>query len=203
MIDLALYEAPFRITADLVGAYHRKGENRERIGNRNPGFTPAGNFLTRDGRWIQIAAGGDGPWRRLCDAMDRPELVDDPRYATARDRHARADELEELLRQWIAGTDFDELDDLLASHNVPAGGILTAGEILDHPQFEARRNIATVDDGNGGEVLMPAVVPNLVGTPGRIRHAGQQLGQETDAVLGDLLGLSDRELEALRADGVI
>ena len=203
MIDLALYEPPFRITGDLVGNFVRTGQIRERIGNRNPGFTPAGNFLTSDGRWIQIAAGGEGPWRRLCDAMGRPELADDERYATARDRHQRADELEEMLRSWIAGLPFGELDEVLARHNVPAGGILTAADIVDHPQYVARDNIAMVDDGQGTEVAMPAVVPNLTGTPGSIRHAGQPLGHETDAVLGGLLGLSEHELDELRNDGVI
>ena len=203
MIDLALYEPPFRITGDLVDNYRRKGENRERIGNRNPGFTPAGNFLTSDGRWIQIAAGGDGPWRRLCGAMGRPELVDDERYATARDRHSRADELEQMLSDWIAGHEFEPLDALLAEHNVPAGGILTAEEILEHPQFEARDNIAVVPTGHGGEVAMPGVVPRLTGTPGSIRHAGQPLGHETETVLRELLGLDDDRLAALRADGVI
>lgn len=203
MIDLALYEAPFRITTDLIGAFRRKGEIRERMGNRNPGFTPAGNFLTSDGRWMQIAAGGDGPWRRLCDAMGRPELAGDQRYATARLRHRRADELEELLREWIATVPYDELEELLAAHNVPGGGIFTAADISEDPHFEARGNIATVDDGYGGEVAMPAVVPNLTGTPGAIRHAGQDLGQDTDAVLGELLGLSEAEIAELRDGGVI
>ncbi|MCP5027576.1 MAG: CoA transferase [Actinomycetia bacterium] len=203
MIDLALYEAPFRITADLIGNFRQKGQIRERVGNRNPGFTPAGNFLTSDGRWIQIAAGGDGPWSRLCRAMGRPELVDDERYATSRLRQARPDELEELLRVWIEGMPFSELEELLAEHNVPAGGILTAAEISDHPQFEARHNIATVDDGYGNEVAMPGVVPQLNGSPGRIRHAGQNLGRDTDAVLTEVLGLTSDEITKLRGSGTI
>ncbi len=203
MIDLALYEPPFRITGDLVGDYHRRGVVRERIGNRNPGFTPAGNFLTADGRWVQIAAGGDGPWRRLCTAMGTPELADDERYALSRVRVRRADELEELVRQWVATIEFDPLEELLSSHNVPVGGILTAAEIMDHPQFEARGNITMVDDGDGNEIAMPAVVPNLTGTPGRIRHAGRHLGEDTDAVLTEMLGIDAAELQRLRADGII
>ncbi len=203
MIDLALYEPSFRITADMIGAYRSKGEVRERIGNRNATFTPAGNFLTSDDRWIQIAAGGDGPWRRLCAAMGRPELVDDERYATARLRNGRADELEELVREWIAGIEYQELEALLVEHNVPAGGIFTAADISTDPHFEARGNIATVDDGHGGEVAMPSVVPNLTGTPGVIRHAGQDLGQDTDAVLTELLGLTDAEIATLRTDGIL
>ncbi|MFT7597907.1 MAG: crotonobetainyl-CoA:carnitine CoA-transferase CaiB-like acyl-CoA transferase [Acidimicrobiales bacterium] len=202
MIDLALYEAPFRITADLIGTFRQRGELRERIGNRNPGFTPAGNFLTSDDRWIQIAAGGDRPWRRLCEAMGVPELADDERYLTSRDRHGRADELEELLRQWVATVPFDELEDLLAEHNVPAGGILTAADISDHPQFEARGNIAIVDDGHGNDVSMPSPTPNLVGTPGTIRHAGQDLGLETEAILSEL-GLDASDVADLRDKGIV
>ncbi|MGH1492537.1 MAG: CaiB/BaiF CoA transferase family protein [Acidimicrobiales bacterium] len=203
MIDLALYEPPFRITADMIGAYRSKGAIRERIGNRNPTFTPAGNFLTSDDRWIQIAAGGDGPWRRLCSAMGRPELADDERYATARLRHRSAGELEDLLREWIAGIAYEELEALLVEHNVPCGGIFTAADISTDPHFEARGNIATVDDGHGGEVAMPSVVPNLTGTPGSIRHAGQDLGQDTDAVLTEVLGLTEAEIDTLRADGIL
>ncbi|MEL7158166.1 MAG: CaiB/BaiF CoA-transferase family protein [Actinomycetota bacterium] len=203
MIDLALYEAPFRITADLIGAFRQRGQIRERVGNRNPGFTPAGNFLTADGRWMQIAAGGDGPWRRLCQAMGRPELADDERYRTSRLRHGEADALEAILAEWIATMPFDELEELLVAHNVPAGGILTAADISEHPQFAARDNIATVDDGHGNPVAMPSVTPNLTGTPGRIRHAGQDLGHDTEAVLTEVLGLDGSELAALRADGVI
>ena len=65
LIDLALYEPPFRITSNLVASWNATGKNRERIGNRNPGFSPAGTFETRDKRFIQIAAGGDNVWQRL------------------------------------------------------------------------------------------------------------------------------------------
>lgn len=203
MVDLALYEAPFRITADLVQNYRRSGEIRERVGNRNPGFSPAGTFLTSDGRWMQIAAGGQGPWGRLCSAMGEDGLGDDPRFTTSRDRVHHAEELEELLTAWIGQRTFEELDALFAAHNVPAGGILTAADIADHPQFAARENLVTIDDGVGGQVVMPNVVPTLTGTPGRVRHAGRPLGHDTDEVLGSLLGLATEEVDALRADGVI
>ncbi len=203
MIDLALYEAPFRITGDLVQNYQRTGEIRERIGNRNPGFSPAGTFLTSDGTWLQIAAGGQGPWTRLCAAMGDEGLGDDPRFASSRDRIHHADELEELLGAWIGQRTFEELDALFTAHNVPAGGILTAADIVDHPQFAARENVVTVDDGAGGQVMMPNVVPTLRGTPGMVRHAGQPLGHDTDDVLTSLLEMSPEDVAALRADGVI
>ncbi len=88
LIDLALYEAPFRITGDMMHKHKLTGVNRERIGNRNPTFAPAGTFETRDGRYVQIAAGGDRVFQRLVEAMDMPELAEDPRYARAKDRIA-------------------------------------------------------------------------------------------------------------------
>ena len=93
MIDLALYEPTFRITADMVPDFLRTGNIRERIGNRNPTFSPAGTFETRDGRYVQIAAGGDGVFKRLVQAMEQPHMAEDERYATSRARIERADEL--------------------------------------------------------------------------------------------------------------
>ena len=203
MIDLALYEAPFRITGDMLTMHARTGEIRERIGNRNPTFSPAGTFQTKDGRYVQIAAGGDGVFQRLAAAIDQPELAADPRYATSRERIARADELEALLADWIAGRDFAEVERRLVAGNVPFGGIYTAADIATDPHYAARDNVAHVPDAELGDVVMPAVVPRLEGTPGRIAFAGEDLGQHNAEVYGGLLGKSDAELAALREAGVI
>jgi crotonobetainyl-CoA:carnitine CoA-transferase CaiB-like acyl-CoA transferase len=146
MIDLALYEPTFRITADMLTKFARTGEIRERIGNRNPTFAPAGTFRTRDGRFVQIAAGGDKVWQRLAEAIGRPELATDERYARSRGRIERADELEQLLADWIAGRDFADIEARLVAANVPFGGIYTAADVAADPHYAARSNIATVPD---------------------------------------------------------
>jgi crotonobetainyl-CoA:carnitine CoA-transferase CaiB-like acyl-CoA transferase len=203
MIDLALYEAPFRITSDMMVKYTQTGEIRERIGNRNPTFSPAGTFQTRDGRYVQIAAGGDNVWQRLAEAIDMAPLATDPRYAKSRERIARADELEKLLADWIAEHDFADIDARLAKANVPFGGIYTAADIASDPHYAARENLAVVDDEQEGPITMPGVVPKLRGTPGRIAHAGPPLGQHNQEIYSGLLGKTDAEIEALKADGVI
>ncbi len=203
MIDLALYEAPFRITGDMLTMHARTGEIRERIGNRNPTFSPAGTFQTKDGRYVQIAAGGDGVFQRLAAAIDQPELAADPRYATSRERIARADDLEALLANWIAGRDFADVERRLVAGNVPFGGIYTAADIATDPHYAARDNVAHVPDAELGDIVMPAVVPRLEGTPGRIAFAGEDLGQHNAEIYGGLLGKSDADLAALRAAGVI
>ena len=75
MIDLALYEPTFRITANMMPNFFRDGEIRERIGNRNPTFSPAGTFETKDGKYVQIAAGGDNVFQRLAEAMGMPVMI--------------------------------------------------------------------------------------------------------------------------------
>jgi crotonobetainyl-CoA:carnitine CoA-transferase CaiB-like acyl-CoA transferase len=203
LIDLALYEAPFRITADMMHKHALTGVNRERIGNRNPTFAPAGTFETRDGRYVQIAAGGDAVFRRLAEAMGMPELVEDPRYAESKDRIVHPDELEKLLADWIAERDFHDIEERLVGNNVPFGGIYTASDIAEDPHYAARENIVDIPDAEIGSVRMPAPLPKLKGTPGRISHAGPALGAHTKEIYGGLLGMSDAALEQLAADGVI
>ncbi|MEM9684059.1 MAG: CoA transferase, partial [Pseudomonadota bacterium] len=144
VIDLALYEPTFRITASMMTNHAKTGEVRERIGNRNPTFSPAGTFETKDGRYVQIAAGGDKVWKRLAEAIDRPELVTDERYAHSKDRIAHAEDLENLLAEWIGVRDFAEVEDKLVAANVPFGGIYTAADIDADPHYEARDTIARV-----------------------------------------------------------
>ena len=203
MIDLALYEPTFRITADMMTKFAKTGEIRERIGNRNPTFAPAGTFETKDGRFVQIAAGGDKVWQRLAEAMDVPGLATDPRYAKSRGRIERADELERLLADWIAQHDFADIDARLGAANVPFGGIYTAADIAQDPHYKARGNVVTIADEEEGAVVMPGVIPKLAATPGRIAFAGPAIGKHNAEVYGGLLKKSKAELAALAAEGVI
>lgn len=203
MIDLGLYEAPFRITSDLLANYVRTGKTRERIGNRNPGFSPAGTFQTKDGRFVQIAAGGDKVWQRLASAMDRPELADDPRYATSRERIQRADELEALLAEWVESREFADVEATLVAAQVPVGGINRAGDIISDPHFVARQSFISVEDPQQGAIPMPGVIPKLSGTPGKVRSTGPALGQHNEEIYCGLLGRSAAELKTLEDQGII
>ena len=203
LIDQALYEAPFRITSDMMTMHAQTGENRERIGNRNPTFTPAGTFETKDGRYVQIAAGGDGVWPRLAKAMGQPELAEDPRYKTIGERMQRADEMEGMVGDWVRTQNFNEIEPLLVGLNVPFGGIYRAEDIAEDPHYEARQNIAHVPDEELGEVTMPGITPRMEGTPGRITHAGPPIGSHNAEIYGELLGKSDEEMAALTKAGVV
>ena len=203
MIDLALYEPTFRITANMMPNFFRDGEVRERIGNRNPTFSPAGTFETKDGKLVQIAAGGDNVFQRLVAAMGMPELAEDERYSVSRERIARAEELEALLADWVKQYDFTEIDRRFAEGNVPFGGIYTAAAISEDPHYAARSNLETIKDEEEGDIVMPAVIPKLKGTPGKISHAGPAIGTHNSQIYGGLLGRSEKELNQMKEDGVI
>lgn len=203
LIDLALYEATFRYTGEMLTQFMETGAIRERIGNRNPTFAPAGTFETKDGRYVQIAAGGDKVFERLAGAMEKPELAKDPRYSKSVERIARADELEALLADWIKEREFADVEARMVGANVPFGGIFTVADIADDPHYAARENIAHVADAELGDVAMPAVSPKLAATPGRIAHAGPHLAAHNVEIYGGMLGMDAAELDRLKADGVI
>ena len=203
LIDLALYEPPFRITSNLVASWNATGKNRERIGNRNPGFSPAGTFETKDKRFIQIAAGGDNVWQRLAGVIGGEALSNDPRYTTSRDRIKRSDELETLIQDWIGSRDFVEIEEKLVKADVPVGGIYRASDIADDPHYRERESLINFEDPVYGTVSMPGIVPKLSKTPGSIEWTGPDLGSHNEEIYGTLLGKSKAEIKALEQDGVI
>ena len=203
MIDLALYEPTFRITSNLIPNFFRNGEIRERMGNRNPTFSPAGTFLTKDSKYVQIAAGGDNVFRRLVKAIGLEQLADDERYRVSSQRIIHADELETLLADWVIQHEFSEIDKRFADANVPFGGIFTAEDISTDPHFAARKNLITVPDEIEGDIVMPGVVPKLSRSPGRITHAGPNIGAHNLEIYRDLLGKSETEIKILMKEGTI
>jgi crotonobetainyl-CoA:carnitine CoA-transferase CaiB-like acyl-CoA transferase len=203
LIDLALYEPLFRITEDTVPAFDKLGVVRERTGNRNPGFSPADNFQTSDGRWIMIAAGGDGVFARLAAAMGREDLITDERYVTGRQRAINADALCAEVQAWVGSLPYDEVATILERANVPAGGIYSVREIMSDPHYAAREDIVAVEHHATGPVKMPAVLPKLGTTPGDVRWPGPDLGEHNERIYGELLGMSAAERDRLRGRGVI
>ena len=203
LIDLALYEAPFRISSNLVASWNATGKNRERIGNRNPGFSPAGTFETSDQRYIQIAAGGDNVWRRLAKIIGGDALAEDIRYKTSRDRINRSDELEQLIENWIGQREFSEVENTLVEAGVPAGGILRASDIAEDPHYRERDSLIEFEDPVNGKIAMPGVIPKLSETPGEVKWTGPALGHHNQEIYEGLLDKTKSELLDLQNAGTI
>jgi formyl-CoA transferase len=203
IVDSALYEAVLQVMEALIPEYAVAGMTRERSGAILPGIAPSNVYTAKDGDYL-IGANQDGIFKRLCEAMGRPELAEDPRYATHAARGERQAELDALIGAWTATLSVDELEAVLIERGVPAGRVYRAPEMLADPHFAAREAILTLPHPRWGEIKMQNVFPKLSETPGRVRSlAPQSVGQHNAEVLGGQLGLSTEELARLTREGVI
>jgi crotonobetainyl-CoA:carnitine CoA-transferase CaiB-like acyl-CoA transferase len=202
-VELALYESVLRVMEWTVAAYDRLGIVRERAGNRLPNSAPLDNYETADGAWVCIAAAGDVLFPRLCQAMGRDDLPNDPRFSTLERRAANADAINGIVGDWCRILPRAEVERILIAHQVPVTGVYAIDEILTDPQVVARGAIVEVPDPVLGSVRQQAPVPRLDRTPLAVQRGAPELGAHTDEVLAGLLGLTPAELEGLRSDRVI
>lgn len=202
-IDAALYECAFSFMEPWIPAFEKIGHIANRCGPRLPESTPNNLFVAGDGEFIHITAMGDAVFRRLTEVMGQPALASDPRFSSARARNANHEALDELIARWTAQHPLQQLEQALAQAGVPATRIFTIADIFGDPHYRARGSIVAAPDDDLGTVAMANVVPRLSETPGAVRHAGHRVGQDTRAVLRDLLQLDERQLDALETAGVI
>lgn len=202
-VDVAIYEAVFALMESTVADYHAGGKLRTRSGSVLPGVAPSNVYPTKDGAEVVIAANADTVFTRLAEAMDRPDLATDPRYASHSARGERMAELDELISAWSAQQESDDLIERLQRHGVPVGRINTAASILSDPQFTARDMILWRENAAGAELPMNGIVPKFSRTPGDVARTGPALGADTDEVLSSLTGTDAEALAKLREDGVI
>ncbi|MQX36059.1 CaiB/BaiF CoA transferase family protein [Roseospira navarrensis] len=200
-IDIALYESVFRVLDELAPRYVRDGTVRGREGAGTLNACPHGHFECADGAWVAIACTSDRMFVRLTEVMGRADLAE--RYGTTAARLADRATVDGVVQAWTRSMPRDQVVRVCTDGHVPCGPINTIADILDDPHFAARRNLVEILAEGVGPVTLPNVLPRLSATPGRIDHAGPALGADTDTVLADLLGLSEAERAALRADGVI
>ncbi len=204
VVDVSLMEACFALLESAVPEYDRLGIVRQPGGTGLKGVAPSNIFKSRDGTWVVIAANQDNVFRRLCEAMGQPELSDDSRFASHLARGENQEKIEGIIAAWASQHDAREIDAVLNEAGVVCGPIYTIAEIFEDPQYRAREMLVQHEDPEFGPYLGPGIVPKFSGTPGAVRwSAPWQEGSHNSDVYGGLLGLSERELEELRAEGVL
>ena len=204
VVDVSLMESSFALLESTVPEYDRLGIVRGPQGTNLKGVAPSNIFKSSDDHWMVIAANADNVFRRLCEAMGRAELADDPRYATHYARGDNQDEIEAIVAAWAGERTAKEIDEELNAAGVICGPIYTIADIFEDPQFQAREMLLKHEDPEFGEYVGPGIVPKLSRTPGAVRwSAPWQEGSHNREVYGDLLGLSDDELAALVDEGVL
>jgi crotonobetainyl-CoA:carnitine CoA-transferase CaiB-like acyl-CoA transferase len=203
VIDAALYGAVLRILEWTLPAYDRLGVVRNREGNRLANSAPLDNYRTGDGKYVCIVAGSDANFGRLCKAMDRLDLLDDPRFARLADRATHGDVINGIVAEWTATLDARAIEERCVAHDVPVATAYTAADIFADLHFDARRDLVTVDDPVAGPLRQQAPFPRRLGEVPDAPAGAPRLGEHTDAVLSDLLGLSPADIDALRGKGVV
>ena len=151
-----------------------------------------------------IAANADNVFRRLCTVMERPELADDPRFASHLARGENQEEIEGIVAEWAKARPVAEIDRVLNDAGVICGPIYTVADIFEDPQFQSREMLLTHVDPEFGEYVGPGIVPKFSGTPCELRwSATWDEGSHNRDVYRGLLGLSDAELDELKDEGVL
>jgi crotonobetainyl-CoA:carnitine CoA-transferase CaiB-like acyl-CoA transferase len=203
VIDLSLVESLFSLVGPIAAVYDTLGVVPGRIGNRIVYSAPRGAFRTRDGRWVAISGTSQSVAGRILTAIGRADLLEDPRFATNQARLANVDELDRVIEAWFAERDLDEVLAVMEEHHAAAAPILDAAGIVADPHYLARETLQRLPDDELGSVLLAKPHPAFSETPGRIAHPGLPAGAANDEVYRKELGLTDEELESLRAEGVI
>ena len=202
VIDVALHEAVFNVMESLVPEYSAFGAVREPAGSALPGIAPSNAYRCSDGGVVLIAGNGDSIFKRLMGAIGRDDLGNDAVLADNAGRVKRVDELDRAIEDWTLQRQAAEVLAILGEAKVPAGRVYTAGDIVEDPHFRARDMILKQVTRDGYTVDVPGVVPTLLGTPGSVRASAPRLGDDTDAVLGEI-GFSEQDIAALRGRKVV
>lgn len=204
VVDLALYEPVLRVLDDAIAVYGGTGHVRERIGSGTESAVPHDHYRSRDGRWLAIACTNDRMFARLLRALGRADLEGDPRVATTPARLAHREFVDGLVADWVANLDASPALAQLEAAEVPSSLVASVRDLFEDPHVRARQNILSLVLPLVGAIAMPAVVPRLSLTPGRVAHAGPATpGEHNEEVYGRRLGLSSEELRRLSARGVI
>ena len=202
-LDVALTDSILSLMEGMLPEYSALGVIREPTGSRIPTAAPSNAYPTKDGKWILIAANSEPLFGRLARLMERPELVDDPRFKGNQARVAHVKELDAVIAAWTRRFAAAEADAILSKADIPCTLVYTAAECAADPQFRHRGMVREVEDPLFGSVLHAGVVPHVPENPGQVRWPGPPVGAHTEEVLSDLLGLRPQEIDSLRAEGVL
>jgi crotonobetainyl-CoA:carnitine CoA-transferase CaiB-like acyl-CoA transferase len=203
-VELAMIEGEFQLLADAYAESLLNGREPMRAGNDHRGFAPHDTFpCLGEDAWVAIGVDDDAQFAALCGVIGRPELADDPRFATASARFANRHELEGPIAAWTRGRTVYEAQAALQQVGVPAGAVLDAVQLLSDPHVVARHGFEYVETGGVGPTPYPRPAFQLSGTPVPLERPGPEFGDANSFVLRDLLGLGEEQIARLYADGIV
>lgn len=201
-IDMALLDCQLAAMANQAMNYLVSGKPPGRLGNAHPNIVPYQVFASRDG-FLIIAVGNDEQYRRFCRLLDREDLAEEPDFRSNRDRVRNREKLVGILEPLVRARGSREWMQLLEEHNIPCGPIYTLDQTFSDPQTVSRQMRVEMDHALAGRVPLVGSPFKLSETPVEYRMPPPLLGEHTDEVLQDVLGLDQGAIDALRSERII
>jgi len=202
VVDVSIFESVYNLLESVVPEYSGAGEVRQPSGSTITGIVPSNTYRCGDGKLVVIGANTKSMFERLMRTIGRDDFAEDERFAENPGRVAHEDLIDGAIADWAATLSMDDALTALEAAGVAAGPILNVEDMFNDPHYQARGAFeeVTVD---GESLHVPSIAPRLVDTPGRTDHPGPKLGEHTEVVLCDLLGLDHTAVQRLRDDGVL
>ena len=202
LIDVGMLDCQVAILENALVRYLSTGEVPQPLGRRHPTITPFEAFESADG-YVVIAMGNNVLWKKFCDHVNQPELVDDERFCTNALRTEHHDELFPILAEIMRQRSTEQWVTALEEIGVPCGPVNTVDKVATDPQVLAREMIVEVEHEVTGTVGIPGIPIKLSETPGRVDAPAPNLGEHTEEILTGLLGLGSDEVDRLKQQGVV
>ncbi len=203
IVDLAIIEPLVTLLGAQATVYDLLGEVQERSGNRSVNNAPRNIYRTADERWVAISTSAQSVAERVMTLVGAADIIREDWFQTGQGRAEHAELLDSYIKKWIGERTLDDVAEAFERAEAAVAPIYDIRNLLADPQYQALDTITTVPDADFGTLRMQNVLFRLSETPGRIRFAGRVHGADTELVLRARLGLAEREIETLRAAGVI
>ncbi len=199
-IDVSILEPLVTVLGPQPTIYDQLGEIQQRTGNRSVNNAPRNTYATSDGKWVAVSTSANSVAQRVLRLVGRPELIEEPWFDTGSGRAEHVELLDEIVSTWVGQRTRDEVIEAFTEAGAAIAPVYDVAELMEDPQIVARDAITQVDDPDLGPVRMQNLLFRMSATPGAIRFTGRPLGADTDAILGDELGL---DVAGLRERGIV
>jgi len=202
MVDVSLMGSAVSLLMTAIPEYVTLGTIRTRSGNRDRYTAPANTFRAKDGAWVHVIAGNNHLFKRFVRMIDRPDLLEDPRFSTLEARMKNVEAAEAIVADWVASVTADEAVKCLSSAELPSAKVATIEDVAESPYMRESGNIIDVEHPTAGVIAMNGSVIRMSGEAMPVAPA-PRLGEHTDQVLAEWLKLSAHEIASLKAACVV
>jgi crotonobetainyl-CoA:carnitine CoA-transferase CaiB-like acyl-CoA transferase len=202
MIDVALIEPIYHLLGGQTTIFDQLGTIQSRSGNRSVNNAPRNTYKTRDGRWVAMSTASQSIAERVMGMIGHPGIAKEPWFSSGAGRAKHADELDALVGAWIGERDHDAVMAAFEEAGAAVAPIYDIKQLIDDPQYQALNSVISLPDEDLGTVRMQNLPFRMSAGAGAVKHGGRRLGQDTDSVLRDVLGMSETDLQSLHNSGV-